>query len=183
MAASRYATTQYMSGEFVESAGAIIFHLSKKQICLVRLKSRDEWLLPKGRRKCGESLSEAALREAREETGFRCCLLPVTMPKPGIHRTPVHVHEGICEPVAVTIRELSGIHNVKLIFWYIAAIDGPNGEEIGAAEDQFEVGLFDYEDVLMKLTFQGDRDIVQGAMGIVCNKSDVPDLNELGSTH
>ncbi|MCJ1383516.1 hypothetical protein MMC17_006630 [Xylographa soralifera] len=169
-----------MSEDFVESAGAIIFHLSKKQICLIRLKSRDEWLLAKGRRNCGESLSEAAVREAHEETGYSCTLLPVTMPtrapsavETGFVLDTACIYEGVNEPIAITIRELSGGQNIKIISWYVAAIDEQNGEEIGFGEDQFEVGFFDYEKVLKKLTFQADRDVVQRAMDIVCDKFDI----------
>ena len=36
------------------------------------LRSRPVWTLPKGAINAGESSAEAALREVREETGYRC---------------------------------------------------------------------------------------------------------------
>ncbi|MCJ1437822.1 hypothetical protein MMC27_007209 [Xylographa pallens] len=177
MAASRFPTTQYLSEEFVESAGAIVFDLSTQKICLVRLKARDEWVLANGRRNCGESLAEAAVREAREETGFRCSLLPVTMPtrappavEIGLTPDAARVCEGVNEPIAVTIREVDGGRGVKIISWYVAAFEERDGAEGGEGEEHFEVGFFDYEEVVKRLTFQGDRDIVQRAIDIVCKK-------------
>ena len=143
----------------------------------MRLKARDEWVLAKGRRNCGKSLAEAAVREAREETGFRCRLLPVTMPTrapPAVESGPTpdiaRVYEGVGEPIVVTIRELDGGRSVKVISWYVAAIEEQDGVEVGVGEKQFEVGFFDYEEGLKKLTFQGDRDIVRRAIDIVCEK-------------
>ncbi|KAJ5435496.1 NUDIX domain [Penicillium cf. griseofulvum] len=82
MAASPYATIQYNSERFVESCGAILFDLSdsqNKKVCLIYYRAKDEWLLAKGRRNCGESRHEAALREVCEETGYQARLYPVTM--------------------------------------------------------------------------------------------------------
>lgn len=71
---------QYPSTQFVETAGAILLRLSKKQVCLIHYLAKSEWLLPKGRRNCGESRHQAALREAREEMGYQCQLHHVSMP-------------------------------------------------------------------------------------------------------
>jgi hypothetical protein len=122
MAASKFSTTQLFSEEFVESAGTIIFRLSTQEICLVHHREVGEWLLPKGRRNRGESRQCAALREAWEETGYTCRLLPVTM----LTRCPPSVEERECpdeprqypdavEPIAVTTRWL-GASNVKFIW-------------------------------------------------------------------
>ncbi|GJD02739.1 NUdiX domain-containing protein [Colletotrichum higginsianum] len=82
MAVSNFVTSQYSSEAFVESCGAVVFDLSKEpaKVCLLHYLALDEWYLAKGRRNCGESRHEAALREVLEETGVRCRLLPVDMP-------------------------------------------------------------------------------------------------------
>lgn len=50
-----------------------------KKVCLIQYHAKNEWLLAKGRRNCGESRREATLRELREETGYSAYLHPVTM--------------------------------------------------------------------------------------------------------
>ena len=64
---------------FLESAGAIIFHLSTGKICVLHHLNKNEYILAKGRRNCGETRHQAALREFTEETGFSCHLLPLNM--------------------------------------------------------------------------------------------------------
>ena len=42
------------------------------EVLVIHRPRRDDWSLPKGKRKRGESALECALREVREETGLRC---------------------------------------------------------------------------------------------------------------
>ena len=174
MAASRFSTAQYTSNNFVESAGVIPFHLAKKQLCLIYHPAREEWLLAKGRRNCGESRHQAALREVYEETGLRCRLLPVTMPT----RAPLAIevsqspdvsstYDRITEPFTVTIRQLEGGSQVKIIYWYIGYIDDEVEGDNVAPEDQFRIGWFGWEEALQKLTYSLDRDLVRTAIEIV----------------
>jgi 8-oxo-dGTP pyrophosphatase MutT (NUDIX family) len=79
MATSNFQTSQYTASQYVESAGAILFKPSTKQICLIHHQDRDEWLLPKGRRNVGETSQITALGEVVEETGYACQLLPITL--------------------------------------------------------------------------------------------------------
>lgn len=171
MSASRFPTTQYTSSEFVESAGAVLFHLSTRRICLLHLKKRDEWLLAKGRRNCTESRAAAAIREVSEETGYSCRLLPVKIdtratPVVGAVNTPdePRVYEGSQEPFYLTSR-LVGEKNLKLIWWFIAAIN--EHEEEKPCEEGYDRVLLGYEEALEKLTFREDRDIVERAIQIV----------------
>nr|POE63375.1 hypothetical protein CFP56_04278 [Quercus suber] len=177
MATSGFSTTQYAASQFVESAGAIVFHVAQRQICLVRHRPRDEWLLAKGRRNVGESRVQAALREAREETGFACDVLRMDM----VTRAPPamevlshypdepRMHEAVTEPFAVTICEIGEGSQVKFIWWYLAAIRGSRADEGVASQDgeeQFEARLFDFEGALERLTYQSDREIVRKAVEI-----------------
>ena len=176
MSTSRFPTTQYSSSEFVESAGAVLFHLSTRRICLLHLKKRDEWLLAKGRRNCTESRAAAAIREVSEETGYSCRLLPVTMATrapPIVEDVNVpdepRIYQGAEEPFYLTSRQV-GAKNLKLIWWFIAAIN--EREEEKACEDGYHRVLVGYEEALEKLTFQDDRDIVQEAIRIVNTTTD-----------
>ena len=177
MATSNFSTTQYTSENFVESAGAILFKLSTRQICLVHHEEKDEYLLAKGRRNIRESRETAAIREAEEETGFKCGLLPVTMASRVPHavellkhyRNEPRTYEGIREPFMATHRSL-GEGNVKIIWWYIAAIDEEGTQ--GSGEVEFEAQLFSFDEALKVLTYQLDRDVVQKAIDIFITSFD-----------
>jgi 8-oxo-dGTP pyrophosphatase MutT (NUDIX family) len=69
---------------FEFSAGGLVLD-DQGQVLLIRardLRNRPVWTLPKGTLMAGETSSDAALREVREETGWRCELVrelePVT---------------------------------------------------------------------------------------------------------
>jgi len=53
-----------------KTAGGIVFDERFEQVYLIYKKERDEWLLPKGHIKEGESVTGAAKREVLEETGL-----------------------------------------------------------------------------------------------------------------
>jgi 8-oxo-dGTP pyrophosphatase MutT (NUDIX family) len=174
MAVSSFASTQLYSDEFVESAGAVLFNLSTKMICLVRLATKEEWLLPKGRRNCGESRQHAALREAREETGYNSRIMPVNMST----RSPPAIEsqeypdeprefDHIAEPFVLTVRQL-GPRNQKLIWWYIATVDDLTPcAEVHPGDEKFQAMFFPYATAVDLLTFEHDKEIVRRAIELV----------------
>ena len=175
MAASKFKTRQFPAEDFVESAGAILFHLSRKEVCLIRHDELGEWLLPKGRRNCAEQRHQAALREVQEETGYKCHVLPVTMktrcPPTDEVTCPDQPREydNLREPFFLTTRDLAN-HNVKLIWWFIAAVDESAAIQPGfeAPDDEhFEPRFFDYDTAIEVLTFDVDKAIVRRAVEIV----------------
>lgn len=173
MSNSRFKTQMYPADQFVESAGTILFRLSTREVCILHLFSRDEYILHKGRRNLGESRAATATRETTEETGLRCRLLPVDLASrvcPATEETghvpdEARLFRGACEPISVQIRHL-GRGEVKFIWWYVAAVD--EDELIGQHEkDNFEVEFHSYDSVVGKLTFQDDRELVRKAIGLV----------------
>ncbi|KAJ5478184.1 hypothetical protein N7530_003693 [Penicillium desertorum] len=170
-------TRQYTSEQFVESCGAILFNLStqNKSVCLIHYHAKNEWLLAKGRRNCGESRHEAALREVREETGYQAHLHPVTM----YTRAPPIDEQGhvldeprsypdLTEPFMVTMRHLGdSVNDVKIIWWYIAALDEGAGAGSAGAEEDFTAEFFPLEDAVEKLSFQNDRTVLLKAISLV----------------
>ncbi|KAK5681524.1 hypothetical protein LTS10_006056 [Elasticomyces elasticus] len=171
MATSKFEYTQYTAEHFVESAGAVLVNVSTRQICVVQDKASKEWLLPKGRRNCGVSRQAAALREASEEMGYHCQLLPLTMrtrapPTAEVagqfYPNEVRTHYEACEPFMVTCRQLDGELGLKLIWWYVAAID--EGVVRQGGEEQFREELIGFDQAVRQLTFEGDREIVRKAI-------------------
>lgn len=78
-------------------------------------------------------------------------------------------YPDLIEPFTLQIRQLSEEQrNIKLIWWYIAAIneDEPFSED-RPGEEKFQVELFSYEEALRKLTFQVDREVLQRAIDMV----------------
>lgn len=171
MAASRFKTDQYYSENFVESAGAILFHRSTRRICLVRHQRKNEWLLAKGRRNVAETVQQTAIREVTEETGFACRLLPLTLTtrappavETGHSPDEPRTHTEVCEPFMMTLRHLDDGKNLKTIMWFIAEIDEASAK--GDGEKNFAVGLFAFEEALKQLEYQLDRDILEKAISI-----------------
>ena len=66
MAKSRFESEQYMSDAFVESVAAVLFRLSSREVCVLHYLKRDEYVLAKGRRNCGETRQAAAVREVTD---------------------------------------------------------------------------------------------------------------------
>lgn len=176
MATSRFETGVYLADSFVESAGTVLFRLSTREICILHLHQRGEYVLPKGRLNLGESRQATALRETTEETGVPCRLLPVNLVSrlcPAnetghLPDEPRHF-KGVCEPIAMQTRRI-GEGEVKLIWWFVAAVneDEPVGEH---ERDQFEVEFHGYEAAQEKLTFRDDCDLVVEAIDLVENSS------------
>ncbi|KAL8350431.1 hypothetical protein RB598_005643 [Gaeumannomyces tritici] len=175
MAESRFESEQYTSEAFVESVGAVLFRLSSREVCVLHILERDEYVLAKGRRNCGEARQVTALREVTEETGFACRLLPLNMhtrAPPAVETEQLddqaRFYTSICEPFTLQVRRL-GESQIKLIWWFVAAVD----EETPAGEapegDRYAVEFHNYTEVLDKLTFQMDREMVKKAIELVEN--------------
>jgi 8-oxo-dGTP pyrophosphatase MutT (NUDIX family) len=148
-----------------------MFRLSTNQICLIHRRTKDGWSLPKGRRNCGEQRLETAVREIKEETGYKCRLQPVSLStrappdEPGPMPDVPRPYTGVTEPFMCTIRQI-GERNIKIIFWYIAVVDEDVGDSpLGEADYRAE--FFSYEEALEKLALQEYRDVVQRAVFIV----------------
>ncbi|KAH7009477.1 NUDIX hydrolase domain-like protein [Macrophomina phaseolina] len=167
------ASRQLTAEGFVESAGVVIFTEALDRTCLLHYRERDEWLLPKGRRNCGESRHEAALREAKEETGYSCRLLPVTMstraPPAGEQDTALpdeaRPQTHLTDPFSLTLRDLGGGRGLKLVWWFVAVAS--ETDPPSAAEAAYTPRFFSCREALERLTFASDRQTLQRAIDIV----------------
>lgn len=174
MAQSHFPTRQFTSSEFVESCGAIIFSdPCSRRVCVAKLVETGEYVLLKGRRNIQESRRDAALREAYEETGYRCELLPVRM---AVRATALgddpdvpdyaRMYDGLEEPFMCTVRDLPHGAGLKIIWWFIAVVSDIN-ETRGPGENTFKVEFFNCDEAVTKLHFETDREVLRRAIEIV----------------
>ncbi|KDQ10190.1 hypothetical protein BOTBODRAFT_36467 [Botryobasidium botryosum FD-172 SS1] len=182
MAAPKFPTLQLFSPEFLICAGAILFQPprdrpdSPLQVCILFHPQKDEYLLPKGRKDISENPYHTALRETYEETGYPCDFLPVRM-----HTRAPQAGEDIkdtangrelfplTEPFAMTFRNVGGgtDKNYKMIWWFIAKVTGEKQEGTMTASEGFQSCWFSETEVVEKLTFESDRDVVRKALELV----------------
>ncbi|KAL6892137.1 NUDIX hydrolase domain-like protein [Trichoderma evansii] len=172
MAAFQSKTEMYTADKLVESAGTILFRLSTREVCVLHSLQHDEYVLPKGRRNLGESRQDTALRETIEETGVPCYLLPIDLvsrvcPTIGTEDVPdePRLFKSSREPIAMQQRQI-GDGEIKLIWWFVAAVD--EKEVLRQYEKhKFEVEFHSYYEVLQKLTFEDDCELVKQAIHLV----------------
>jgi 8-oxo-dGTP pyrophosphatase MutT (NUDIX family) len=173
MAKSTPLRLQFPSSDFVESCGAVLFDLSdphNKRVCIGNVICEDQWVLFKGRRNIGETRKDAALREVREETGYKCDIVPVTMPTracapdaPANVSDKARIYDSITEPFMCTVREIS--NGVKIIWWFIAKLDVDAAR--GPGEDTFKSEFFVCNEALMVLHFDNDREVLKKAIELI----------------
>ncbi|KAL1607689.1 hypothetical protein SLS60_002624 [Paraconiothyrium brasiliense] len=177
MAASTSQTKTISSEKFVESCGAILFDLSDLsniKTCLIQHKDSGEWHFAKGRRNQGEARKDAAVREVMEETGFRCRLLPLTMPT---RATPVDAHadvfdkakvcENLTEPFMCQIRTLKNGKGTKMIWWFVAVLEGDGDRGKLPGEVKYLPCFLSWQEALGSLTFQNDRELLRKALSLL----------------
>ncbi|KAK8234912.1 hypothetical protein IWZ00DRAFT_125653 [Phyllosticta capitalensis] len=168
-------TRNLTSEEFVESAGVVLLEKSLDRVCILHYLDGDVWVLPKGRRNCGETRQTAALREAKEETGYSCRLLPVRMSTraPPANEddtsTPdeARLLNDLTEPFSLTLRQLGG-GGLKLVWWFIAVVD--EAEAPAAGEATFQPCFLPCHEAVQKLTFPGDRETLEKAIDIIAQQ-------------
>jgi 8-oxo-dGTP pyrophosphatase MutT (NUDIX family) len=177
MAEPKVPTTQYISRDVIVAAGSVLFRKSpeannKLQICLLYQRRKEKWLLPKGRKDCGESIEATAVRETFEETGYPCELLPCTIhtchstkPGPNAHEVSKLV-DNTTEPIAVTVRHI-GEAGIKMIWWFITRVTGEKVEGTQMESEAFDSHFVDADKAAETLTFKTDRDIVLQALAVV----------------
>ena len=122
---------------FEFSAGGLVFD-EDGRVLLIRardLRNRPVWTLPKGTLTTGETSADAALREVREETGWRC--------------------ELVRELEAVTYWfQRDGERVRKTVRWYLMR----PLEKVGEHDHEVdEVAWVSREEALARLRYDSDR--------------------------
>ncbi|KAH4125822.1 hypothetical protein HBH64_027420 [Parastagonospora nodorum] len=164
------------SPSFVESCGAILFSPTYTHISLLKLLPTNTYTLPKGRRNMHESRSACALREVREETGCRCTLVPIRMAtRQTAADDPVdvpdvpRVWDALWEPFMWQVRELGEGKGVKILWWFVAVVDGDGDGEGGGGEEGVESEWVEVGEACGMLGFESDREVVRGAVRVLAD--------------
>ena len=127
-------------------ASSIIFDESRKTILLTKRTDNGRWCLPGGGMDPGESVEEACIREAYEETGLRVKVTRLV----GVYTSPDLVIEyadgNIFHPVSLSFE-------VKI-----------TGGELGLSDETTEVGYFTIEDVKTMDLMDHHRARIQDAL-------------------
>lgn len=158
-----------LSDQFVISCGTATIDPQRSKVLLIRLRTTNEYFLPKGRKDVGEGLEETAIRETFEETGIRVELLPLkintlaTVPSTAIVANTCT--EAVTEPFAMTQRK-DAAGTLKIILWFVA--EGDSGSAPAQRQQQegedFDAVWKDFDDVAATLSFDDDRCVAAAAI-------------------
>jgi 8-oxo-dGTP pyrophosphatase MutT (NUDIX family) len=169
---------QYFSSDFLVAAGSVLFRQSPElglQVCILYNNSNGRWILPKGRKDCGESIEAAAVRETAEETGYACELLPCRMPtrapEPDINMVDnVRIRENTTEPFAVTIKDVREGTGIKVIWWYLTRVKSYTAERQEGTQtdsERFDSRWVGVEETAECLTSPEHREVLAKAVALV----------------
>ncbi|PSR75374.1 hypothetical protein PHLCEN_2v9132 [Hermanssonia centrifuga] len=171
-----HGSSTHLAGNFVISAGSVlcrrVAETDELQICLIYQRKRKQWLLPKGRKDCGESIEAAALRETYEETGYLCELVPLRMPTrattPADQRNAVTIRDDCSEPMAVSVQE-RGKKGFKVIWWYVSRLKGGADKVEGTQmeSEDYESQFVEASSAVKRLSLRQHHDIAAQALELV----------------
>ena len=127
-------------------ASSIIFDESREKILLTKRTDNGRWCLPGGGMDPGESVEEACIREAYEETGLRVKVTRLV----GVYMSP---------DLVIEYADGNIFHPVSLSFEVEIT-----GGELGLSDETTEVGYFTIEDVKTMDLMDHHRARIQDAL-------------------
>ena len=127
-------------------ASSIIFDESRETILLTKRTDNGRWCLPGGGMDPGESVEEACIREAYEETGLRVKVTRLV----GVYTSP---------DLVIEYADGNIFHPVSLSFEVEIT-----GGELGLSDETTEVGYFTIEDVKTMDLMDHHRARIQDAL-------------------
>lgn len=153
----------WCSDSFMLGAGMVLIQENTHKIVVVYDSRHKKWFFPRGRKDVGESVEQAALREAYEESGYEPYLfphfgpchapLPPTMdPRSrGPWYEPIFITLGFWRPGS---RKRLNHGGEYLTTWYLGGIEEDAVRKLDTGmpdEKDYESHLLDYEDALTKV--------------------------------
>ncbi|MDI6870269.1 MAG: NUDIX domain-containing protein [Bacillota bacterium] len=129
------------------SAGGVV--VDGGQVLVIR-HARGEWIMPKGHVEPGEEPEQAALREVREETGLEARIIA-----------------PLGETSYAYRRKGEAILRPKRVIWYLMRPVTPRDRlRLLTAEGLLEAAWLGWEEARQRLTWAGDRRILQRAAAL-----------------
>ena len=126
------------------SAGSILFYRGK--IVLLFHHQKQVFVLPKGRRKKGETLKQTALRETREETGFQNLR----------YARKLGQHQYIF--VQGNAKNFKTVH-----VYLVELLDKVKKPNTQMPNEKFSNRFFSYSEAMKKLKWEADRKLLRKA--------------------
>ncbi|KAH7101701.1 hypothetical protein BKA62DRAFT_657138 [Auriculariales sp. MPI-PUGE-AT-0066] len=166
------ARSLWSSSDCLLGAGAVIIQPSTDRVCIIEdlPKHAGQYFLPRGRKDTGESLEQAALREALEESSYHATFLPALhahlQPRSPEQRVALKTPAGrmsteafyiMQTPYAHPRREPAGYEHI--VFWYLCQIPEDAQPEVGTRmpdEQGFVTHLLPFNEALDKMRDGGD---------------------------
>lgn len=125
------------------AAGGVI--VCDQRVLVLAWPRRDEIRLPKGHVEPGETLQEAAIREAREESGYRGLEIKADL---GSQRVAF---------------EKEGCHVLRTERYFLMTLNKPASRQTGRGESKFHPMWLTWDRALGALTFEAEREWVRRA--------------------
>jgi len=128
------------------AAGGVVVH--RQRVLVLLWSSRNEVRLPKGHVEPGETVRYAALREAREETGYLSLDIVADL---GSQRV---------------IFEDGDRHVDRTERYFLMALGGEQGNPMGSSEAKFDSVWMTWDEAMDSLTYEAEREwIVRARAG------------------
>jgi len=171
----------WCSQDFMLGAGMILIQENTHKIVVIYETRKKYWFFPRGRKDIGESLEQAALREAYEESGYRPEFMSLFSP----HHAPAPPHDPNAyerpsvEPIFISLlswqprRARSGIIDnggEYLITWYVGRIAENAVQQKGTGmpdEQNYESHLLSIDEALSHVS-SGERKVLLYAWELYC---------------